>query len=317
MGGRSGPSFKYSSAHDQGGHIVKQFLPYSPRPVDATAIVRRLQERRSTRAKAVNKEDKMCNPLVALPAAPGSGKSTFLAHFPTSPEWQEFVGDGASIVSTLTWNSGMSGGPVSFGLRIIYGAVRGMGLATTKWLQWSEDMEGTVPNAAMLSANDAVSLLRQLFGHHRPVLLLVDELAKSANEFDIPRANLIGRPGVTNDARVMGELGGLLDRDGDFHAVVSSLQPAYIRDLVSGSQRMVDYVVLTQLLDANLGSEEISEWATQLIPSEPSEPKPNPFVVNILSSSHVLMAAHPRSMEHFVKAVQTKPDAWQGLRLLL
>ena len=308
MGGRPGPSFKYSSAGDQGGHIVEQFLPYSPRPVDATAIVRRLQERRSTRAKAVNKGDKMCNPLVALPAAPGSGKSTFLAHFPTSPEWQEFGGDGAAIVSTLTWNSGMGGGPVSFGLRIIYGAVRGMGLANTKWSQWSKDMEATVPNAAMLSAYDAVSLLRQLFGRHRPVLLLVDEVSKT-KYYPNPH------PALANDARVLHDLGQLLDTDEHFHAVVSSLSPAYIRDLLWDSQRQPLCVVLTQLLDANLGGEEISHWATgmcQLIP-----PEPNPFVVNILSSSHVLMAAHPLSVQFFVEAVKTKPDEWQGLRLLL
>lgn len=80
---------------------------------------------------------------------------------------------------------------------------------------------------------------------------------------------------------------------------------------------MVDYVVLTQLLDANLGGKELSKWVAEMCDQIPDGLTPDPFVVNILSSSHLLMAAHPRSVEGFVKAAKDKPDEWQDLRLVL
>ena len=314
MGGRAGVDFTYSAERDRGGHIVAEHLDYAPRTEDDAKVVSHMKERRSRRKKANGPNDKSYNRLIAIPGSPGSGKSTFLARFPMSNAWREFVG-ADPIVATLTWNSDMALEPVSLGLRMLYGAVRGMGIEAVTWGQWIEDIGGTDPNAT-ISANDAVAMLRRLFGD-RPVLVLVDELAK-AHDFDIP----IGRaPGVTNDARVMAELGGLLDRDGDFHAVVSSLQPAYIRDLVSGSQRMVDYVVLTQLFDVNLGGTVVSDWAKamhKLIPVPP--PKRNEFTLNLLSSAALIMSAHPRSVEYLVEsckenAISTKK--WDPLHVAL
>ena len=316
MGGRAGVDFTYSAERDRGGHIVAEHLDYAPRTEDDAKVVSHMKERRSRRKKANGPNDKSYNRLIAIPGSPGSGKSTFLARFPMSNAWREFVG-ADPIVATLTWNSDMALEPVSLGLRMLYGAVRGMGIEAVTWGQWIEDIGGTDPNAT-ISANDAVAMLRRLFGD-RPVLVLVDELAK-AHDFDIP----IGRaPGVTNDARVMAELGGLLDRDGDFHAVVSSLQPAYIRDLVSGSQRMVDYVVLTQLFDVNLGGTVVSDWAKamhKLIPVPPPPPETNEFTLNLLSSAALIMSAHPRSVEYLVEsckenAISTKK--WDPLHVAL
>jgi len=310
---RAGVDFTYSAERDRGGHIVAEHLDYAPRTEDDAKVVSHMKERRSRRKKANNPVDKSYNRLIAIPGSPGSGKSTFLARFPTSNAWREFVGTDP-IVATLTWNSGMALEPVSLGLRMLYGAVRGMGLEDVTWGQWIEDIGGTDPNAT-ISANDAVAMLRRLFGD-RPVLVLVDELAKSANDFDIP----IGWS-LTNDARVMIELGGLLDNDGDFHAVVSSLQPAYIVDLVSGSQRMVDYVVLTQLFDVNLGGgTDVSDWAKAMHDLIPVAQKTNEFTLNLLSSAALIMSAHPRSVEHLVASCDSNAISahqWDPLRVAL
>ena len=107
----------------------------------------------------------------------------------------------------------MDGGPDSLGARILYGAVRAMGLSeNVQWRDFSKNIEA-------MSAFDAVRLLRRIFGAARPVLVLVDELSKATKY----------------DATAMAELGVLLNRDGDAHVVVSSLSPAYIAKLLSGS----------------------------------------------------------------------------------
>ena len=60
--------------------IVKQFLKYEPRPTENVNVIRHFQTRQDERLSDPDGgHDKQLNPVVAIPAAPGSGKSTFLA----------------------------------------------------------------------------------------------------------------------------------------------------------------------------------------------------------------------------------------------
>ena len=74
--------------------------------------------------------DKMLNPLIAIPGSPGSGKSTFIVHFPESAAYKQYLQDThrpAAIVSSLTFNSAMDRKSPKIndvGLRIIYGGMR-------------------------------------------------------------------------------------------------------------------------------------------------------------------------------------------------
>ena len=84
-----------------------------------------MRQRMNARINRVNKEDKMNNPLIAIPGSPGIGKSTFLSKFPASEQYKSYQNN--SIVSTLTFNSGMESDKNLFELRIIYGACISMG----------------------------------------------------------------------------------------------------------------------------------------------------------------------------------------------
>jgi len=68
-----------------GSHIVDEYFSYISRDDEATNVVnlkRDRQEKRLFDAKESN--DMRNNPLIVVPGNPGSGKSTFLIHFPAS-----------------------------------------------------------------------------------------------------------------------------------------------------------------------------------------------------------------------------------------
>ena len=135
MGGRAGADFTYSAERRRGGHIAAEHLDYAPRAEDDEKVVSHMKERRRGRKKANNPEaDKCSNRLIAISGSAGSGRSAFLARFPISNAWRDFVG-ADPIVATLSWRSGMSLEPVSLGLRMLYGAVRGMGIEDVEWGQ--------------------------------------------------------------------------------------------------------------------------------------------------------------------------------------
>ena len=110
-----------------------------------------------------------------------------------------------------------------------------------------------------LTARDAVKILKKVFDpvsesssetKRRPMLILVDEISKSKD-----------------DKEVMTQLGAVLDEFDDVNIVVSSLSPGYVEELVTGSNRPVEFVILSPLLDAKLGSKECLEWANATIAS--------------------------------------------------
>ena len=111
-----------------------EFFEYIPREYECDEVVRYMRQRMNARKNTVNKEDKMINPLIAIPGSPGIGKSTFLSKFPASEQYKSYQNN--SIVSTLTFNSGMSSGEDLFELRIIYGACISMGLFDNDYCDW-------------------------------------------------------------------------------------------------------------------------------------------------------------------------------------
>jgi hypothetical protein len=127
--------FKQKKFNGFYGHVVEQSFKYVERK-QTSEIVKlfqvRVEKRRSLTTH--NPKDKIINPLIAIPGAPGIGKSTFLVNFPLSDQYQSFCkrfssGDVGPIVSTLTFNSGMDEFNKihnDFPLRILYGAVRAM-----------------------------------------------------------------------------------------------------------------------------------------------------------------------------------------------
>jgi hypothetical protein len=298
---------EYSPEYERGGHIVSQSFIFDHRSKEMAKIVKLLEDR-CKRHKAMTVKgpirDKTHNPLIALPGSPGSGKSAMLANIPASKQWVDFCAKGPrAIISTLTWNSSMTDGPQSLGLRIIFGAMRSHGFTEEQWLPWAEKMLNEESEAHKLTACQAVTLLRNLLGNDRPVLLLIDELAK----VDQPPYPI----GGARSAKYMGEIGSFLDASvfdasgtkyASNMAVVSSLAGEFIKTLLSGSQRQIKYVAVPPLLDAGLGENEVGVWAERVLSSVQPQPV-GEYVTRMLKSSHLLMSGHPRSLQRLVEDI--------------
>ena len=296
-------SFEYSANYE---HIVYQGIVFSPasRESEAEEIVKAMQHRYQKRAATHERAamDKMLNPLISIPGSPGSGKSTFIVHFPESAAYKQYLQDTnrpAAIVSTLTFNSVMDTKCPKIndvGLRIIYGGMRAM-LGLTRFpLSWKAFLEKFNAEESFLAC-DAVDMLRRLFGLNRPVLLLVDELSKA-----------------TNDKAVMTDLGGVLAEDDNCDVVVTSLSPAYVLELLSGSQRPITYVPVLPLLsttaDLSVGKKECKLWAKKVQRAAGGDL--TPFQLNVLEHAYLLASGHPRSLEYMIKKFKAE-DVGAGI----
>jgi hypothetical protein len=166
LGSREGFSFEYSA--DNCGHVVDQGITFNAasRESEARDVAKDMRKRNQIRANVADKMaacDKIINPLVALPGSPGSGKSTFLVHLPESAAYQQYLNDTdrpAAIVSTLTFNSGMTtpGEADALGLRIIYGgmcAMLGTELFPMMWEDFRKKNHGSKHSRPLCGRNAA------------------------------------------------------------------------------------------------------------------------------------------------------------------
>ena len=257
FGTSTGASMRYTYSSDKmhGGSISKEFLPYQERKSTNAKIIALFDNR-----KQIWDNDKMVNPLVAIPGSPGSGKSTFLVHFPESEEYKKYSNNSA-IVSAITFNGGMTSRiadtsiPIEWELhlRMIYGSCLSMQWFNKlyTWDMFLLDCSRLKCAFSRVSGIDILIFLRRLFGKDRPILLLVDELAKLKDD--------------KIEERITSMIGNMLDNDVNFDCVLSALSPNYIYKLVTpNSQREIKYVVLPSLLDSTLGKEECRVWADKL-----------------------------------------------------
>ena len=289
--------------------LVKQILTYVPRLNENVCILRHFRSRQVSRSSGGG-FDKIVNPLVAIPAAPGSGKSTFLANFPDSDEFKLYCRDcgdaSPAIVAPLTFNSGMTtpfvsvGSSIiehSFGLRILFGAamvMRQPGQAPSlptksgfpDWKSFCVEFE----DYHHVSGVQAISILRHIFGEDRRVLVLVDELAKIE--------------GDGSDKLVARQIGAILDDSGLNEVLVSSLSPQYINTLLSGNDRQIKCIIFESLIESDLGREQTKVWADKLLEEHCSAPDRTVdiFAKTFLQSIFLLCSGHPRSVQYLVES---------------
>ena len=291
--------------------LVREAFVYINRDIENKKVVELFQQRQKDRARGP--VDKIANPLIVIPASPGSGKSTFLMHFPECEEYAEYCSDKSAIIAPLTFNSQMNTfyriekdrKPVvshTFGLRILYGAAVAMGGIENSW----GDFLAQFSRFANLQADDAISVLRRVYGEDRRVLILVDELSKSK------RYHL--------DDSVMDEIDVILDNEGDADVLVSSLSPQYMEDLVRHSRRPIRHVVLNSLVDSKLVQSECIEWANKLIANRTVTKPLDDFSSRGVQSVYLLLSGHPRSLEMLVgkfKEENSKYKYWPRLASII
>jgi hypothetical protein len=233
----------------------------------------------------------MCNPLAALTAIRGLGKSTELVHFPASKEYLTFVAQGqphpplAPVVSVVTYGSGMDGVSNSIGLRIIYGAICAMGLA--KDLDWVRF--ATKYQHVAISVTAAVQMVREGYGgESRRVLLCVDDLYKAGPD----------------DEAMMKELGTVLTFDGDCDIVVTSLSQKYLMQL---THRLLTFVPVLPLASTAYPLDQHVQAILQMCPL--ADLRTVPDKVHILRSVHILASGHPRTLAHLERILQSESTA--------
>ena len=238
----------------------------------------------------------------------GIGKSSFLANYPDSKACEAYMrshspDQPSPIVMMFTFNSRMeddSGVMLPApGLRALFGVVsvmcregaeRDSEPLTYPWSSFREEFL----KYESLTVYEAINISRRLYGENRRVLVLVDELSKA-------------RPEGVGDKQVMRELGYVLNHCDFADVIVSSLSIEYVINLVSGSQRPIEYVPMPPMVDAGLGEEETEAWARNLTGGEMGKMK---HVYNILKSVHLLASGHPRSIEYLLRSYETNMQ-WQ------
>lgn len=256
------------TSYDLSGQlIVREHFDYMERLTESKLVVNSFLTRQHDRSHRNTSADKSINRLVAIPAAPGLGKSTFLVHFPNSKCYQEYCGNIPPIVAPVSFNGVMTEchfnsvtetPTPTFGLRILFGAATTMRSPNTALLsseedtlRWIEFLE-LFKSFCNLSAIDSVRILRKVYGDNRRILLLIDELSKAT-------------PHDVSDKAIMKEIGSVLDYFGDVDAIVSSLSLEYVKDVLTDTKRPIQYVILGSLLNYGLGHKECVEWANYLL----------------------------------------------------
>lgn len=281
--------------------MVKEYFPYFEREEESKVIVDLMIKRQKDRQCPL-KQDKMNNPLIAMPGSPGSGKSTFLIHFPQSAYYRKYAGNNA-IVCPLTFNGAMSSSPIlAFGVRILYGACMTIGVEYVKNRSFEDFVKDFQSMSALdISALDAVCVLRQVFGgtEDRKILILVDEISK-ANGFE-------------GDKDVMKQIEVLLDNEDHCDVIFSALSPKYVKDLASDSNRIIKYIVPTPMLDSQLGRKECESWANILISKAELIGHVNDFKKNLLRNSYLLLSGHPRSLEFMSISFNNHQEDWEWI----
>jgi hypothetical protein len=139
------------------------------------------------------------------------------------------------------------------------------------------------------NARNAIEIIRDVYGRNRPILVLVDELAKVKE--------------IGGSEKVLSSLCELYDEDSRLDMIVSSLSLPYVAALLTNSQRRVEYVILPTLIDSDVGRNETVVWADTLWANAiKKNPSLNEYIHRILRSTHLFMSGHPRSLEQLVKA---------------
>jgi hypothetical protein len=86
-------------------HIVQENLPYKNRSIENINIVSLFEYRYQNRNRS---SDKNKNRLTSIPGSPGSGKSTFLTHFPESVEYKNYIVNRNKNLDPIVYQSYLS-----------------------------------------------------------------------------------------------------------------------------------------------------------------------------------------------------------------
>ena len=228
------------------GHVAMQYFPYQPRLPEEAAVCAimhtRWQDRINVPIDAAN--DKSINPLISIPGSPGSGKSAFLANFPNSKCYKQLLKirhpesiDIQPIVALYSFPPIFSEDP-EVGLRILHGALASMGVwgeqSKSYGVFYKELFGSNNMNADSIAVKEALEILWEFFGKHRPILLLQDETSRIRDD---NKVHVV----LANVCQAMSDLQSV-------DLVVSALSPTYVHELVTEkSQRQIKYVVLGPL----------------------------------------------------------------------
>lgn len=210
-------------------HVVSEHFKYEPRVHEENAVCELMHTRFQMRRNTSSPDDKMYNPLIAIPGSPGSGKSTFLANFANSKCYKSMlkmrypgVDDPQPIVALYSF-AGMEIREPELGLRILHGALASMGVWGNQPKRYGnfcdELLSSNYKINASIKAREVVPVLREFFGKDRPILLLQDETVSTGN--------------TIREKSVIKQICGIMTNNGGVDLIVSALSPQYVDKLVT------------------------------------------------------------------------------------
>lgn len=299
--------------------IVSQYFEFIPRPQESAQIAMHMRRRQLARkgieveADLIDKKqlksimardtrpssgNKRFNPIIVVPGCPGIGKSSFLVNFPLSDVKGLWGNESEVIVSALTFADDMAVNKDVAGLRVLFGAACSMsGLKTNSWVRFLSSFR----EYHTLEVVNAVTILNNVYGRSKRVLILVDEIKDAPY---IPIASPVKKKVIN---KMMEQLGSALASTG-CDVVVSALSPHYTLDLITPSGRNVQYCILPPLWNSWIGSQACSNWTDMVIDELRNVPYSNKdeFNFRFLRSMYLLASGHPRMLESLVDDLKHK-----------
>eukprot|EP01032_Pedospumella_encystans_P038001 gene38001-43044_t len=174
--------------------------------------------------------------MTVVVGSSGAGRSTFLKHFPVSPEFVEYhkvrqtdayliqnrVSADPPVVSLVTFDDVKEGQSCALGLRVLHGAIRGMQLLDKRDMSYDQvddwsNFRRKYRKYQNITLWEARSFMRAAFGKERLILIGVDNIEDSAQDSDVVAHQLAAVQSV--DSRIDVVVSATTPRDA--HKIIS------------------------------------------------------------------------------------------------
>lgn len=251
--------------------------------------------------------DEKLNPIIVISGCPGIGKSSFLANFPNSDEFKNYLtdlccNDKGVIVSTLTYIGDMKSEKDVTGLRLLFGSACCMsGVNSNSWRKFLAKFSKYRDLAAVY----AIKVLKIVYGKSKRILVLADEIERA----------FINNRGENN---MIHELGSALTSN-EYDLIISAPSPQYVVSLCSASGRPVQHCIIPPIWNSSIGSVECNNWADDVIEAlgNANDSNKDEFCYRLLRSMYLLASGHPRMLEFLVKSLKEKRTDFGNVLLKL
>ena len=289
---------------DEVDYIAKEHLTYIPRCDLNEGVCQSFEYRLKQRELYVESSfDKRLNPMTVVVGSSGAGRSTFLKHFPVSPEFVEYhkmrqtdacliqnrVSADPPVVSLVTFDDVKEGQSCALGLRVLHGAIRGMQLLDKRDMSYDQvddwsNFRRKYRKYQNITLWEARSFVHAAFGKERLILIGVDNIEDSAQDSDFVAHQLAAVQSV--DSRIDVVVTATTPRDA--YKIISPYRDCKFHVLPPLRNDVVEYATIAKAVLCSLRIKEDS------------------LCGRVLLAAPLLTSGLPRTIQHLVEFAKSK-----------